>query len=191
MASDSNRPVMVYEGSLKPSQRAGGRPDRQADFIEIPFPGEEELHATGEADAELAVTLVLPAEPTDNLTRRAYVGDVVSMGPPGSDRECRRIPGPHQPRCQEATSVGTRSVALVRLFIRGEYQLTWLPARNTSARPHPSVQAAAIAGSRLLAVYPCSGGGKTHARDGQRPSLPVVVSVDLGDVDSTSTRLEV
>jgi len=73
MASDSNRPVMVYEGSLKPSQRAGGRPDRQADFIEIPFP-EEELHAIGEADVELAVTLSYFAEPTDNLTRRAYVG---------------------------------------------------------------------------------------------------------------------
>ena len=73
MASYSNRPVMVYEGSLKPSRHTGSKADREADFIEIPFP-EDELHAIGEAAVELTVTLSYFAEPTDNLTRRAYAG---------------------------------------------------------------------------------------------------------------------
>lgn len=39
MASDSNRPVMVHEGVIRPSHRnADGDPERSADFIELPLP---------------------------------------------------------------------------------------------------------------------------------------------------------
>lgn len=176
MASDSNRPVMVYEGSLKPSQRAGGRPDRQADFIEIPFP-EEELHAIGEADVELAVTLSYFAEPTDNLTRRAYVGGRLRWDLQGPTESAAGF------RARINRVVHEQGVA------PGSGSYPWrIPAdvrsRGTLQHDHTSVQAAAIAGSRLLAVYPVLGWWE-DAREGWDKDLPysVVVSVDLGDVD--------
>lgn len=57
-------PVLIYEGSLKPSQHARSKPDRQADFFEIPF-SEDELPAVGGSDVGLTVALSYLAEPTE------------------------------------------------------------------------------------------------------------------------------
>jgi hypothetical protein len=74
MGSDSNRPVMVYEGVMRPSHRdARGRPERMADFIELPLPFDE-LDRLAETPVRLAVTLSYFIEPTDNLTRGTYAG---------------------------------------------------------------------------------------------------------------------
>lgn len=176
MASDSNRPVMTYEGSLKPSQRTGSRPDRRADFIEIPFP-EEELHAIGEADVELAVTLSYFAEPTDNLTRRAYVGGRLRWDLQGPTETADGF------RARINRVVHEQGVA------PGAGSYPWrIPAdarsRGTLQHDHTSVPAADIAGRRLLAVYPVLGWWE-DAREGWDKDLPysVVVSVDLGEVD--------
>ncbi len=57
MGSDSNRPVMVYEGVIRPSHRNNERkPDRIADFIELPLPYEE-LDQLAETPVGLAITL--------------------------------------------------------------------------------------------------------------------------------------
>jgi hypothetical protein len=176
MASDSNRPVMIYEGSLKPSQHAGSKPDRHADFIEIPFP-EDELHAIGESDVELAVTLSYFMDPTDNLTRRAY----------GGGRLRWDLQGPTE------TADGFRArinkVVQEQGVTPGSGSYPWaIPAdtrsRGTLQHDYTTVAAAHIAGTRLLAVYPVVGWWE-DARDRWANDLPysVVVSVDLGDVD--------
>lgn len=176
MASDSNRPVMVYEGSLKPSQHVGSKADRQADFIEIPFP-EDELHAIGESDVDLAVTLSYFAEPTDNLTRRAYAGGRLRWD----------LQGPTE------TADGFRArinkVVHEQGVTPGSGSYPWvIPAdarsRGTLQHDHTTVPASHLAGTRMLAVYPVLGWWE-DGRESWDKDLPysVVVSVDLGDVD--------
>lgn len=176
MASDSNRPVMVYEGSLKPSRHVGSKVDRQADFIEIPLP-EDELHAIGESDVDLTVTLSYFAEPTDNLTRRAYAGGRLRWD----------LQGPTE------TADGFRArinkVVHEQGVTPGSGSYPWvIPAdarsRGTLQHDHTTVPASHLAGTRLLAVYPVLGWWE-DGREGWDKDLPysVVISVDLGEVD--------
>ncbi|MDC8974651.1 S8 family serine peptidase [Mycobacterium marinum] len=176
MSSDSNRPVMVYEGRLLPSRHDGAKADRRADFIELPFP-EDELHAIGELDVELTVTLSYFAEPTDNLTRRAYVGGRLRWD----------LQGP----TETADSFRARVNRVVhdQGVTPGAGSYDWeIPpddrSRGTLQHDYALVRAADIAGTRLLAVYPVLGWWE-DSRDGWTKVLPysVVVSVDLGDVD--------
>jgi hypothetical protein len=68
MSSDSNRPVMIHEGTIRPSRRnSKGKPDRRADFIELPMP-HDELDHLAETPVTIAVALSYFIEPTDNLT---------------------------------------------------------------------------------------------------------------------------
>lgn len=176
MASDSNRPVMVYEGSLKPSQHAGSRANRQADFIEIPFP-EDELHAIGESDVELTVTLSYFAEPTDNLTRRAYAGGRLRWD----------LQGPTE--TPDGFRARINRVVHDQGVTPGSGSYPWVipsdaRSRGTLQHDYTTVPAAHLAGSRLLAVYPVLGWWE-DGREGWDKDLPysVVVSVDLGDID--------
>lgn len=175
-ASDSNRPVMVYEGSLLPSRHVGSKAARQADFIEIPFP-EDELHAIGESDVVLAVTLSYFVEPTDNLTRRAYAGGRLRWD----------LQGPTE------TADGFRArinkVVHEQGVTPGTGSYPWaIPAdarsRGTLQHDHTTVPASHLAGMRLLAVYPVLGWWE-DGREGWDKDLPysLVVSVDLGAVD--------
>lgn len=175
-ASDSNRPVMVYEGSLMPSRHDGPKAARHADFIEIPFP-EDELHAIGESDVDLTVTLSYFAEPTDNLTRRAYAGGRLRWD----------LQGP----TETADGFRARINKLVHEqgVTPGAGSYPWvIPAdarsRGTLQHDHTMVPASHLAGRRLLAVYPVLGWWE-DGREGWDKDLPysVVVSVDLGDVD--------
>lgn len=175
-SSDSNRPVMLYEGSLRPSRRIGGQAERRADFIEIPFP-EEELHELGGALVDLTVTLSFFIEPTDNLTRRAYAGgrlrwDLQGPTETGDSFRSRINKVVHD----QGVAAGT-----------GSYP--WMiPAddrsRGTLQHDRTQVAAADIAGARLLAVYPVLGWWE-DSQEGWAKELPYssVVSVDLGEVD--------
>jgi hypothetical protein len=175
-SSDSNRPVMTYEGSLAPSRHVGSRADRRADFIELPLP-EDELHAIGDSLIDLTVTLSYFVEPTDNLTRRAYAGGRLRWD----------LQGPTE------TADGFRArinrVVHEQGVPPGAGSYAWdIPAdvrsRGTLQHDHAQVSAADLAGTRLLAVYPVVGWWE-DARDGWTKELPysVVVSVDLGNVD--------
>jgi len=175
-SSDSNRPVMVYEGSLRPSQHLGAAVDRRADFIEIPFP-EDELHAIGDSLVHLAVTLSYFVEPTDNLTRRAYAGGRLRWD----------LQGP----TETADSFRARINRLVldEGVSAGAGSYPWdIPAdersRGTLQHGRAAVAAADIAGTRLLAVYPVLGWWE-DSREGWDKGLPysLVVSADLGEVD--------
>ncbi|NTW39687.1 MAG: S8 family peptidase [Cellulomonadaceae bacterium] len=176
LSSDSNRPVMVHEGSLIPSRHIGNSAERRADFIELPFP-EDELHAIGDSVVDLTVTLSYFVEPTDNLTRRAYAGGRLRWD----------LQGP----TETADSFRARINRVVHEqgVEPGGGSYSWdIPAddrsRGSLQHDRASVPAATIAGMRLLAVYPVLGWWE-DSRDGWLKQLPysVVVSVDLGDVD--------
>jgi hypothetical protein len=65
---------MVYEGAIRPSHRNRERkPDRIADFIELPLPYDE-LDQLAETPVGLAITLSYFIDPTDNPTRGTYAG---------------------------------------------------------------------------------------------------------------------
>lgn len=123
------------------------------------------------------MTLSYFAEPTDNLTRRAYAGGRLRWD----------LQGPTE------TADGFRS--RINKVIReqgiapgsGSYRWTISAdarSRGTLQNDHTSVPAADLAGSRLLAVYPVLGWWE-DAREGRDKDLPysVIVSVDLGEVD--------
>lgn len=176
LSSDSNRPVMVYEGSLIPSQHLGSRPDRRADFIELPFP-EDELHVIGDSIVDLTVTLSYFVEPTDNLTRRSYAGGRLRWDLQGPTETAESF------RARINRVVHEQGVA------PGAGSYGWdIPAddrsRGSLQHDRASVPAADIAGTRLLAVYPVLGWWE-DSREGWVKPLPysVVVSVDLGEVD--------
>ena len=177
MASDSNRPVMVYEGVMRPSHRdAEGKPQRVADFIELPLP-HDELDVLAETPVGLAVTLSYFIEPTDNLTRGTYAGARLRwdlQGPtedPGSFRarinRLLRDQG-HPPGGGSFDwDIGTAN-----------------RSRGTLQHDRAQVAASQIAGPRLLAVYPVTGWWEDRAATRERRLFySVVVSVDLGEVD--------
>jgi Subtilase family len=177
MASDSNRPVMIHEGVIRPSHRnAKRKPERLADFIELPLPYQE-LDELAETPVTLAVTLSYFIEPTDNLTRRAYAGGRLRWD----------LQGP----TEDADGFRARINELAREqgYLRGGGSFDWeigtaVRSRGTLQHDRTQVAASQIAGPRLLAVYPVTGWWEDRAATYER-KLPysVVVSVDLGDAD--------
>jgi hypothetical protein len=177
MASDSNRPVMVHEGVIRPSHRNIERkPERLADFIELPLPYDE-LDELADAPVTLAVTLSYFIEPTDNLTKRAYAGGRLKWD----------LQGP----TEDADGFRARINELAREqgHQRGGGSFDWeigttVRSRGTLQHDRAQVAASQIAGPRLLAVYPVTGWWEDRAATQER-KLPysVVVSVDLGDAD--------
>jgi hypothetical protein len=168
---------MIYEGVIRPSHRGRGRkPERLADFIELPLPFGE-LDQLGEASVTLAVTLSYFIEPTDNLTKRAYAGGRLRWD----------LQGP----AEDANSFRARVNKIVREqgHQPGGGSFGWEigPAsrsRGTLQHDRAQVSASQIAGSRLLAVYPVTGWWEDSSSTWER-KLPysVIVSVDLGEID--------
>ncbi len=174
--SASNRPVMIYEGSLQPSRHNGSQPDRPADFIEIPLP-EDELHDLGDTHITLTVTMSYFIEPTDNLTRRAYAGGRLRWD----------LQGPSETE----DSFRARINRLVRDqgVSGGSGSYGWeIPpddrSRGTLQHDYTRASAADVAGSRLLAVYPVVGWWE-DSTEGRQKQLPysIVISIDLGEAD--------
>jgi hypothetical protein len=177
MGSDSNRPVMIYEGAIRPSHRNRDRkPERLADFIELPLPYDE-LDQLSETPVELAITLSYFIDPTDNLTRGTYAGGRLRWD----------LQGP----AEDADGFRARINRVVREQGHqpggGSYEWqigTQARSRGTLQHDRARVVASQIAGPRLLAVYPVTGWWEDSTTTWER-RLPysVVVSVDLGNVD--------
>lgn len=176
-ASASNRPVMVFEGSLQPSRRGpDGKPDRPVQFIEIPLP-EDELHAIGDATVTVAVTLAFLIEPTDNASRRMYAGGRLRWD----------LQGPTE--TAESFRARINRIVSDQGVTPGSGSYKWqfgadTRSRGTHQHDRAKVFASAIAGNRLLAVYPVVGWWEDSAAARERwVPYSIVVSVDLGEVD--------
>jgi len=177
MASDSNRPIMIHEGVIRPSHRnAERRPTRIADFIELPLPYDE-LDRLGEASVGLAVTLSYFIEPTDNLSRGTYAGGRLRWD----------LQGP----TEDSDGFRARINRLARDQGRqpGGGSFDWdigttNRSRGTLQHDRARVAASQVAGPRLLAVYPVTGWWEDSSFTWERRlSYSVIVSVDLGEVD--------
>ena len=177
MASASNRPVMIYEGILRPSRRNTERkPERTADFIELPMPYDQ-LDELAETPVGLAITLSYFIEPTDNLTRGTYAG--------------ARLRWDLQGPTEDPDGFRARINRLVRDQGQppGGGSFGWdigtaNRSRGTLQHDRAQVAASQIAGPRLLAVYPVTGWWEERTTTWER-KLPysVIASVDLGEVD--------
>jgi hypothetical protein len=177
LASDSNRPIMVYEGVIRPSHRnAERKPTRTADFIELPLPFDE-LDRLGEASVGLAVTLSYFIEPTDNLSRGTYAGGRLRWDLQGPTEDTDGFRGRINLMAREQ---GLRP---------GGGSFDWhigttIRSRGTLQHDRARVAASQIAGTRLLAVYPVTGWWEDSSLTWERRlSYSVIISVDLGDVD--------
>jgi hypothetical protein len=177
MSSDSNRPAMVYEGVARPSHRNHERkPERIADFIELPFP-HNELDRLGETPIGLAITLSYFIDPTDNLARGTYAGGRLRWD----------LQGP----TEDADSFRARINQLSRDqgHRPGGGSYSWeigatLRSRGTLQHDRVQVAASQLAGPRLLAVYPVTGWWEdTSATWERKLSYSVIISADLGGVD--------
>jgi Subtilase family len=175
--SDSNRPVMVYEGAIRPKMRLpGGVFERRADFIELPLPFEE-LDQLGSSLVTVAVTLSYFIEPTENLTRRDYAGARLRWDLQGPAEE------EHGFRARVNKLVRDQGVE------PGPGSYDWeigtdLRSRGTLQHDRAIVAASAVAGSRLLAVQPVLGWWEDSVKTAtQLLRYSLVVSVDLGEVD--------
>jgi hypothetical protein len=177
LGSDSNRPVMIYEGTIRPSHRnADRKPERLADFIELPLPYDE-LDQLGETPVSLAVTLSYFIEPTDNLARGTYAGGRLRWD----------LQGPSE-------DVDGFRARINRLVKEQGYQPgggsyeweigTQARSRGTLQHDRTHVVASQIAGRRLLAVFPVTGWWEDSAATWER-RLPysIIASVDLGNID--------
>jgi Subtilase family len=177
MGSDSNRPVMVYEGVIRPSHRNRERKaERLADFIELPLPYED-LDRLGETPVGLAVTLSYFIEPTDNLTRGTYAGGRLKWDLQGPTEDADRF----RARINRLAREGGLQPGA------GSYEWeigTQARSRGTLQHDRARIAASQIAGSRLLSVYPVTGWWEDSSATWER-RLPysMIVSVDLGDVD--------
>jgi hypothetical protein len=168
---------MVYEGTLQPSRRGPDRkPNRPADFIEIPMPVDE-MEALGEAPVVLRVTLSYFVEPTDNASRRTYAGGRLRWD----------LQGPTETEVSFRARIN-RLVADQGIPPGGGSYDWDIPSddrsRGTLQHDRASVDATSIAGPRLLAVYPVVGWwDDAEVNWAKNLAYSVVVSVDLGEID--------
>ncbi len=177
MSSDSNRPVMIYEGVIKPSHRGNDRkPSRVADFIELPLP-HNELDQLAETPVWLAITLSYFIDPTDNPTRKSYAGGRLRWDLQGPTED----PNGFRARINQLVKDQGHQPG------GGPYNwaIGTVPrSRGTLQHDRAQVAASQMAGPRLLAVYPVTGWWEDSAATWERKlSYSVVVSVDLGEVD--------
>lgn len=176
-ASDSNRPLMIYEGAIRPSRRnAERKPERLADFIELPLPFDE-LDELADTPVTLAITLSFFIEPTDNLTRGTYAGGRLRWD----------LQGPtEQP---DGFRARINRLAREEGHAPGGGSFDWeigttARSRGTLQHDRARVAASQLAGPRMLAVYPVTGWWEDSAATWERRlHYSVIVSVDLGDVD--------
>lgn len=175
-SSASNRPVLVYEGELLPGALGpAGRPERRAVFVELPFPADQ-LDALGETPVQLAVTLSYFVEPTASRARRQYAG--------------ARLRWDMQGPVETADGFRARINRLVREqgVETGGGSHAWdigpdTRSRGTAQHDRATVPASAVAGTRIVAVYPVLGWWDTAGLRDKRLPFSLIASVDLGDVD--------
>ena len=172
----SNRPVLLHEGELVPGERnRDGKPERRAVFVELPLPADQ-LDALGETPVELAVTLAYFVEPTASRARGQYAGARLRWDMQGP------VETPDGFRARINRLVRQQGVETGG----GSYDWDIGPdtrSRGTAQHDRATVPASAVAGTRLVAVYPVLGWWETAGLRSRRLSFSLIASVDLGDVD--------
>ncbi len=175
LASAANRATLVHQGSMAPYS-AEERLDA-LHLFRLPLP-DDELLALGEAEVVLAITLSFFAEPHETRVSR-YAGAMLQWDlQRRSESESDFLARINQ-RDRDSASPPDDVEA-------------WNWEIGPQARRRGSVQsdrvaieAAALAGDRLIAVYPAGGwwGDRLRARAGREMPYALVVTIDVGDAD--------
>lgn len=175
LASTSRRATLIHEGRMAPYSKDGKLDALHLLCLPLPH---DELLALGAATASLAITLSYFVEPHETRSTR-YAGawlqwDLQRQNEPVADflariNDADRDPNaPPDPADSWAWEIGTQ----VRR--RGSVQSDRL-----------EIEAAALAGDRLIGVFPAGGWWKDHLKTRAGTEIPysVVITIDVGDVD--------
>ena len=176
-ASTLQRPTLILEGSLAP-EAAVGAAARGMQVTRLPLP-EEELLALGAHQVELAITLSYFGEPNESRRTR-YLGstlawDLQRRGESEAEflrrvSDSWRKPGTPRPAPAEAWPWEVGPDARSRGTVQGDRMC---------------VEAASLAGEKLIAVWPTQGWWADHlkTRSDSRISYALVVTIDAGEAD--------
>jgi len=172
-----SRPVMVFEGSLRPRRvDTAGLTHREVVFVRLPFPADS-LDAIGESDVRLDVTLSYFVEPSEADRRSKYAGARLRWD----------MQGPFE---SEADFI-ERVNALARDdgYVAHSRSHDWTigsdaRSRGTLQRDWSIAPASSFGQETLVAVYPVLGWWDrrvTYANETVPFSL--IVSLDAGELD--------
>ncbi|MHB1171121.1 MAG: S8 family peptidase [Lacisediminihabitans sp.] len=148
--SEYSRPVLVFEGSLRPKRvDLDGETHREVVFIELPFPTDA-LDELADSVVTLDVTLSFFVEPSESERRSKYAG--------------ARLRWDMQGPFESANDFQARVNALARddTYTTQSHSYDWEVgsdprSRSTLQKDSVRLAATAFAGSRLIAVYPVLG----------------------------------
>lgn len=170
------RPTILVESELRPRYQDDQGLRREHHLIRLPLP-EEQLMALGEQEVELSVTLSFFGEPNEVEGVRTYFG--------------ARLGWDLQRSNESENEFGQRINKLARDHNYeppgGAYP--WLVGprargRGTVQSDRCSVPAAALAGDKLIAVYPVLGWwDRRLERSDTEIQYSLIVSIDAGDAD--------
>lgn len=172
IASATDRPTLVHEGRIAPYSAAKRQLD-ELHLMRLPLP-DEELLALGEASVSLAVTLSFFVEPNESFDATARAGAWLQWD----------MQRPAEPESDFLARVNDRDRDQGRTLAR---RRDWDWEIGPRARRRGSVQAdrltvdaAALSGERLLAVYPVGGWWRNHLRRraGREVPYSLVVTID-------------
>jgi hypothetical protein len=172
--SEQSRPTIVVEDELRPGVLdAEGRRVREHHLIQLPLPSDE-LLALGEHEVELSVTLSYFLEPNE-ASRTSYAGTNLRW-------DIQR-----QGESEEAFRQRINRLARGDAYVQEGVQYPWeigpeLRGRGSVQSDRCRLPAAALAGDRLLAVFPTLGWWEGR-RDRAEAAVAygLVVTIDAGD----------
>lgn len=175
LASTASRATLIHEGRMTPYSSAGRL--EALHLLRLPLP-QSELLELGGAPVSLAVTLSYFIEPHETRRTR-YAGallhwDLQRQSESEEDFRARINDRDRDPQAPPADYDGWRWEIGVNARRRGSVQGDRL-----------TVEAAALAGDRLVAVFPAGGWWKDHLREraGREIRYSLVITVDLGSAD--------
>ena len=154
--SSRTRPVLVFEGSLQPRRTDFERKiHREVVYVELPFP-EESLSQLGESEILLEVTLSYFVEPSESERRSTYAGARLRWD----------MQGPNEPAAKFRQRVN--KLARGADYRTDSQSYAWAVGadnRSRSTLQHDAVitNGSAVAGSRLVAIYPVLGWWENRA----------------------------
>lgn len=172
--STRSRPTVVVEDELRPGGfDAEGHRVREHHLIQLPLPSDE-LLALGEHEVELSVTLSYFVEPNES-SRTNYAGANLRW-------DIQR-----QGESEEAFRQRINRLARGDDYVQEGVQYPWeigpeLRGRGSVQSDRCRLPAAALAGERVLAVFPALGWWEAR-RDRDEAAVPygLVVTIDAGD----------
>lgn len=173
--SEFSRPVLVFEGSLRPKRIGLDREThREVVFIELPFPSDV-LDQLADSEVTLDVTLSYFVEPSESERRSRYAGARLRWDMQG--------PFESQEEFQSRVNALGRDDAYTTQTRSYDWEVgSDNRSRSTLQKDSVRLAATAFSGSKLIAVYPVLGWwDKRLGYESSQVPFSLVVSLNSAD----------